>query len=29
VLHPAPAYSERLVARIVTMLDKAAPECRG
>ncbi|WP_418130502.1 SGNH/GDSL hydrolase family protein [Variovorax sp. 375MFSha3.1] len=29
VLHPAPAYSERLVGRIVLMLDKAAPECRA
>jgi hypothetical protein len=28
VLHPAPAYSERLVARIVSLLDRAAPECR-
>ena len=28
VLHPAPAYSERLVGRIVSVLDRAAPECR-
>lgn len=28
VLHPAPAYSERLVGRIVSLLDRAAPECR-
>ncbi|NVM93236.1 SGNH/GDSL hydrolase family protein [Variovorax sp. SG517] len=28
VLHPAPAYSERLVWRIVSVLDRAAPECR-
>jgi hypothetical protein len=28
VLHPAPAYSERLVGRIVALLDQAAPECR-
>ena len=27
MLHPGPIYSERLVARLVSLLDKAAPEC--
>lgn len=26
-VHPGPVYSERLVARLVSLLDKAAPEC--
>jgi hypothetical protein len=28
VLHPGPAYSARLMARLVAVLDMAAPECR-
>lgn len=29
LLHPAPAYSERLAARLVAVLDQAAPECKS
>jgi hypothetical protein len=29
VLHPAPAYSQRLVARLAAVLDQAAPECKS
>jgi hypothetical protein len=29
VLHPAPAYSERLAARLAAVLDQAAPECKS